>query len=96
LSCSLQCPELRKPTCMRPERHGTAGKVATCPVTWTSLVVGGADDDDLFDIAHSAKRTLGREVNIRWVSAQAWQAPASDSFVASLRSHPLVRLDLSA
>ncbi len=59
------------------------------------LVVGDADNDDLFDVARSAERTLGREVNIRRVSAQTWHTPASDPFVTSLRSHPLVRLELS-
>ena len=60
------------------------------------LVVGDADDDDLFDVARSAERTLGREVNIRRLTAQAWHAPGSDPFVTSLRSHPLVSLELSA
>ena len=60
------------------------------------LVVGDADDDELFDVARSAERTLGQEVNIRRVSAQAWRTPTSDPFVTSLRSHPLVRLELSA
>ena len=60
------------------------------------LVVGDADDDDLFDVARSAERTLGREVNIRRLTAQAWHAPGSDPFVTSLRSHPLVRLQLPA
>jgi hypothetical protein len=58
--------------------------------------VGDDDDDDVFDVARSAERTLGREVNIRRVSAQAWHAPGSDPFVMSLRSHPLVRQQLSA
>lgn len=58
------------------------------------LVVGDTDEDDLFDAARSAERRLGREVNIRRVAVQAWHAPDSDPFVASLRSHPLVRLEL--
>jgi DNA-binding transcriptional ArsR family regulator len=60
------------------------------------LIVGEADDDDLFDAARSAERTLGREVNIRRVSAQAWQTPGADPFLTSLQSQPLVRLELSA
>jgi DNA-binding transcriptional ArsR family regulator len=58
------------------------------------LIVGDADEDDLFDAARSAERALGREVNIRRVPAQTWHTPDSDPFVTSLRSHPLVRLDL--
>lgn len=60
------------------------------------LVVGDADDDDLFEVARSAERALGREVNVRRVSAQAWHTPNADPFVTSLRSQPLVRLELSA
>lgn len=60
------------------------------------LVVGDADDDDLFEVARSAERALGREVNVRRVSAQAWHTPNTDPFVTSLRSQPLVRLELSA
>lgn len=60
------------------------------------LVIGDVDDDELFDVARSAERTLGREVNIRRVSPQAWHAPGSDPFMTSVRSHPLVKLELSA
>jgi DNA-binding transcriptional ArsR family regulator len=56
------------------------------------LVVGDADEDDLFEVARSAERQLGREVNIRRVSASAWQADRSDPFLDSVRSRPLVRL----
>jgi DNA-binding transcriptional ArsR family regulator len=60
------------------------------------LVVGDADDDDLYDAARAAERRLGREVNIRRVSARAWREADADPFLKSVRSRPLVRLDLSA
>ena len=60
------------------------------------LAVGNADDDDLFDVARTAQRILGREVNIRQVAAEAWHASSPDPFLTSLGSRPLVRLDLSA
>jgi predicted nucleotidyltransferase len=60
------------------------------------LVVGDADEDDLYEVARSAERALGREVNIRRVSMQAWREATPDPFLASVRSRPLVRLELSA
>jgi DNA-binding transcriptional ArsR family regulator len=60
------------------------------------LVVGDADDDDLYDAARAAERRLGREVSIRRVSAKAWREPATDPFLASVQSRPLVRLELAA
>lgn len=58
------------------------------------LIVGDADDDDLYEAARAAERRLGREVNIRGVSPPAWQEADSDQFLASVRSRPLVRLEL--
>lgn len=60
------------------------------------LVVGDADDDDLYEVARAAESRLGREINIRRVSPRAWQEPGSDPFLASVRSRPLVRLELAA
>ena len=60
------------------------------------LVVGDADDDDLYDAARAAERRLGREVSIRRVSPKAWRESATDPFLASVRSRPLVRLELAA
>lgn len=60
------------------------------------LLVGDADDDDLYDAARTAERRLGRQVSIRRVSARAWREPGTDPFLKSVRSRPLVRLDLPA
>jgi len=59
------------------------------------LVVGDPDEDELYDAARNAERTLGREVNMRRVSRRAWQAGGSDPFLKSVRSRPIVRLDLA-
>lgn len=59
------------------------------------LVVGEADMDDLDDAAYAAGRILGREVNIRRVRPDAWRKAEPDPFLATVRSRPLVRLDLS-
>ncbi|MBO0802262.1 MAG: nucleotidyltransferase domain-containing protein [Nocardiopsaceae bacterium] len=60
------------------------------------LVVGTADEDDLYDIAHESESRLGREVNITAISPQYWEAPdPADSFMRHVRERPLVKLELS-
>lgn len=56
------------------------------------LVVGDADEDALFDLAHRAGRALGREVSIRRISRRHWDAPDDDPFLVSVRSKPLIQL----
>lgn len=58
------------------------------------LVVGSPDRDDLYDVAVVASRQLGREVNIRTVTAAAWNDPEPSGFVATVRSRPIVELDV--
>ncbi len=72
--------------------RGEAGPV---PRDVDVLVVGGADDDDLYEAARAAERRLGREVSIRRVTPGAWRKPTGDPFLESVRSRPLVRLDLA-
>jgi predicted nucleotidyltransferase len=60
------------------------------------LVVGTADENDLYDIAREAESRLGREVNISAISLQYWEAPdPADSFMRHVRERPLVKLELS-
>jgi hypothetical protein len=60
------------------------------------LVIGSADQDDLYDTARQAESRLGREVNISAVSPLYWQAPdPADSFMRHVRERPLVELELS-
>lgn len=60
------------------------------------LVVGSADEDNLYDVARQAEDRLGREVSISAVSPQYWEAPdPADSFMRHVRERPLVRLELS-
>jgi DNA-binding transcriptional ArsR family regulator len=58
------------------------------------VVIGEADDDDIFDAARAAERQLGREVNVHRVAARAWREPDGDPFLTSVRSRPLVSIDL--
>lgn len=39
------------------------------------LIIGTADENNLYDIAREAEHRLGREVNISAVSPQYWEAP---------------------
>jgi DNA-binding transcriptional ArsR family regulator len=54
------------------------------------IVVGDADEDDLFDVARTAEQKLGREVNIRVVDIEQWHRHGDDPFLAAVRSRPLV------
>lgn len=58
------------------------------------LVIGDADEDEVFDAARTAERRLGREVNVHRVTAKAWRTPRQDPFLATVRSRPLVPIDL--
>lgn len=71
------------------------GEAGPAPRDVDVLVVGEADDDDLFAAARVVERRLGREVNIHRVSAAAWRAPAGDAFLTSVRSRALVPIDIS-
>ncbi|WP_440070435.1 hypothetical protein [Streptosporangium sp. OZ121] len=53
------------------------------------LVVGSADEDELYDAARAAERILGREVNISRISLATWTDDVDNPFVASLRNKPL-------
>ena len=60
------------------------------------LVIGSADEDDLFEIAREAEARLGREVNLSTISPQYWETPdPADTFMRHVRERPLVRLELS-
>jgi DNA-binding transcriptional ArsR family regulator len=74
-------------------RHdGHAGPV---PADLDVLVVGSIDLDDLDEIARSARAQLGLDVTIHRVSARNWESSAQDPFLAHVRSHPLVELQLN-
>jgi DNA-binding transcriptional ArsR family regulator len=70
------------------------GEPGAIPHDVDVLVVGGADDDDLFEAARIAEQRLGREVNIHRVTADAWRRRGNDPFLTSVRSRPLVSIDL--
>ncbi len=71
-----------------------SGEPGPVPNDIDVLVVGNADEDAVFEAARAAERVLGREVNMRRVSSRAWRARGDDPFLASVRSRPLVSIDL--
>jgi DNA-binding transcriptional ArsR family regulator len=71
--------------------HGEPGPL---PRDVDVLVVGQADEDDLFNAARATEQRLGREVNIHRVSARAWRGSPADPFLTSVRSRPLVAVNL--
>ena len=60
------------------------------------LVIGSPDLDELDSAAEIARSRLGNEVNIRRVRTATWKdTKATDPFIKSLRSRPMVEIDLS-
>lgn len=72
------------------------GEAGPVPGDVDVLVVGTADLDVLDEVAREAGRRLGREVAVHRVSRAHWaKPPANDAFLASVRTRPLVELDLA-
>ncbi len=71
-----------------------AGEPGPLPRDVDVLIVGDADEDDLFEAARMAERQLGREVNIHRTTAKTWRGSADDPFLKSVRSRPLFSIDL--
>jgi hypothetical protein len=72
--------------------HGEPGGI---PHGVDVLVVGEADDEDLDEVARIAENQLGHQVNIHRLAVDAWRDATDDPFVESVRSRPLIPLDLS-
>ena len=71
------------------------GEVGPVPVDVDVLVIGTADLDDLEEAARVCEPVLGREVNIRRMRPEVWDGEGvTDPFLNSVRSKPLVELDL--
>jgi DNA-binding transcriptional ArsR family regulator/DNA-binding XRE family transcriptional regulator len=72
------------------------GEPGAIPRDVDVLVIGDVDDDDLYEAARSTQSTLGREVNVRRVTSRQWEdTGADDPFLSTVRSRPLIRLNLS-
>ncbi|MDA0635291.1 nucleotidyltransferase domain-containing protein [Nonomuraea sp. MCN248] len=71
-----------------------AGEPGRVPHDVDVLVVGTADVDDLYDTARAAERQLGREVNVLQLSREEWDRSQGDPFLETIRSRPLVRIQI--
>jgi DNA-binding transcriptional ArsR family regulator len=71
------------------------GDVGPVPVDVDVLVIGTADLDDLEEAVRQCEPVLGREVSIRRIRPDVWDGEGvADPFLASVKSKPLVELDL--
>ncbi|OUZ11931.1 ArsR family transcriptional regulator [Aeromicrobium sp. PE09-221] len=70
-----------------------AGDEGRTPRDIDVLVVGRVPREALFDVAEEASRRVRREVNIRRISPEVW-GEESDPFVATVKSRPLIELDV--
>lgn len=66
-----------------------ANRAGPSPRDVDVLIVGPADDDELYEAARTAERALGREVNINRIPSALWSGETDDPFVTSLRENPL-------
>jgi len=72
--------------------HGEAG---AAPGDVDVLLVGTPDRDAVYDALDGIDTTLGREVNVTFVSPERW-ASDDEAFLTALRDRPLVYLDLGS
>ncbi|WP_022884784.1 nucleotidyltransferase domain-containing protein [Glaciibacter superstes] len=70
------------------------GESGSTPGDIDLLIVGNPSRSEIYEAASVAGAALGREVNPRIISVDAWEAAASDPFLRTLTERPLVRLDL--
>jgi DNA-binding transcriptional ArsR family regulator len=70
-----------------------SGEAGPIPHDLDVLVIGDADEDELDEAARAAEARLGREVNIRRISARRWRT-GNDPFLESVRSRPLIAIDI--
>jgi DNA-binding transcriptional ArsR family regulator len=59
------------------------------------LIVGSADQGELYDAARSASRRVGREVNVNQVSPDRWKE-SDDGFIRTVKSRSLVPIRMAA
>lgn len=72
-----------------------SGEVGSAPNDVDVLVIGDPDRDEVYDAAERAERRLHRPVQVTFRSPDEW-ANHDDPFIATIRSRPLVPLDLGA
>lgn len=71
-----------------------AGEPGDAPADIDVLLVGNPPRGAVNEAARLAGTSLGREVNVRIVSAAAWEASGTDPFLRTLTERPIVSLEL--
>ncbi|MDR1188428.1 MAG: ArsR family transcriptional regulator [Bifidobacteriaceae bacterium] len=72
------------------ERYlGVAGR---SPGDVDVLVVGSADEDELWAAAERATGRVGRDVNVHRLRADQWAASPESGFVRTVRARPMIQL----
>ncbi len=71
------------------------GELGPNPGDVDLLVVGTPDRDEVYDALEGIDSILGREVNVTFASPERWAA-GEETFLAAVRSRPLVPLHLPA
>jgi predicted nucleotidyltransferase len=72
-----------------------SGETGAAPHDVDVLVIGDPDRDLVYEAAERAERRLHRPVQVTFRTADEW-ANHDDPFIATIRSRPLVPLDLGA
>ena len=70
------------------------GELGMAPGDVDVPVVGAPNRDDVYDALEGIDTTLGREVNVTFVSPERW-ASGEETFLAAIRSRPMVPLHLT-
>ena len=70
-----------------------SGELGAAPRDVDVLVVGDPDRDQVYDAVERAERRLHRPVQVTFRSVDEW-ANEEDPFVSTVRSRPLVRIDV--
>jgi hypothetical protein len=71
-----------------------SGEAGPMPNDIDLLVIGSPDRDDVHEIVGTAAQALHREVQVVFRTGKAWKS-AHDGFAKTVKSRPLVELDLS-
>jgi hypothetical protein len=71
------------------------GELGPNPGDVDLLVIGTPDRDEVYDALEGIDSILGREVNVTFASPERW-ASSEETFLAAVRSRPLVPLHLPA
>jgi predicted nucleotidyltransferase len=71
-----------------------SGKPGADPGDIDVLLIMDGSSYEAFEIAAEATKVMGREVNVQNVSEESWNN-ADSGFVKTIKSRPLVELDLA-